>query len=93
MIFKPKSPIGKENARTAGYFNEYSKLAPSQYPNPHSPISQNYFKSKTNPNLTYDPTPVHPSGDDLICDEVLEEIPQETRRVRKQTEPQPTLLC
>jgi hypothetical protein len=47
MIFKPKSPLGKENTRVAGFFNEYIKSGgATHYPNPHSPISQNYMKSK-----------------------------------------------
>ncbi len=44
MIFKSKSPLGKENIRTAGYFNECIKTV-NHYPNPLSP-SQTYMKNK-----------------------------------------------
>lgn len=47
MIFKSKSPLGKENIRTTGFFNECIKttIPLNHYPNPISP-SQNYLKNK-----------------------------------------------
>jgi len=45
-MFKPKSPLGKENTRIGTYFNDIGKTTHSPYPNPHSPFSQNLNKNK-----------------------------------------------
>ena len=82
-MFKPKSPIGKENTRIGTYFNDTSKTVLSPYPNPHSPFSHNLNKTKSQkehqhyeyhhqPNFTRNNT----NDLSLECDEILEEIHQ-----------------
>jgi hypothetical protein len=44
-MFKPKSPLGKENSRIGIFMNDYEK-AGNHYPNPPSPFSQTLLKTK-----------------------------------------------